>query len=963
MRTENTEVFLSNRLETLADLLKNRLFFSGLQAFERRVVIVPCESTKSFLIHRFAQDSQLQIAAGMQIVTLDQALDPYLKGVPSFLQLSLTLNGLLTHLEDNELFSPLRTYLNPLSRIEGFAEELAQIFLRYGLYGGKFIKEWESQAGWQQELWRRVFSERFSYPYKGAPAEPLQETFYLFGHSFLPRLYWQLFKKCVHFQLSPCQLFWGDVCSDKESARLLRKAAKGQEELAAYLQDKNRLLANMGKLGRAAFAYFDEDSCQLEEYYQEGETNTALEILQNGVLNLCESALTPDASLQLHSAPSKQREVEALLETLYELGAHPKDVIVYAPDIADYVPYIQNVFAGRLDYAVFDLPLSSQNSFVQGFFHLLSLPQARFDTASILKLFSFAPFLEKFGITEEEVRDLRAWVEQEMILWGVDEEQRNAFFSEGKMLEASPRGTWAHAFDAGLWDLAFRSNPFLSPELFGQLIQLVRSLKEDFQDVLAHKVQSVAAWMGWLKNLAHKYFFLSSDDIFLLEAFAQLAMEEVNVGFKSIERAVKSLLSRKNGAIQASHLEGVRFYSLKSGKALPASVICLLGMEEESYPRKEVRSSLCEMSIDADYCPTSYDEDRYILLELLLAARSHLIVSYQRISSGDGKAQGPSLCVRELLGKEYPEIVHPQLPFDRVHFEKPSFEPLAHYLAAKAYYGPKQATPFFIPEFHQKAPLKKNAQPQEILIDLKAIQQLMRHPIQFYLQKALRIYFTREGQDDLEFSYSPLKKNVPLGAFKEVALQRLQEEERDFEESLACFGVKREEIVSTFVDLTVALDEGRTARIQGTLEGVTPEGFLYSGNLLRAWPSFLVYLCLSQGKAQLLLPKTQTIKQAPAVDPRLLLKEWIGYYELSLENVSPLMPDWADALLSENRERLEKAMASSVSSFASYQDEILHWLNLREEKMPDADALIANWSQPLQATFSPFQTWRGDDKL
>ncbi|HEY5259007.1 MAG TPA: exodeoxyribonuclease V subunit gamma [Rhabdochlamydiaceae bacterium] len=963
MRTENTEVFLSNRLETLADLLKNRLFFSGLKAFEKRVVIVPCESTKSFLIHRFAQDPQLEIAAGMHIVTLDQALDPYLKGVPSFLQLSLALNDLLAHLEDNTLFASLRAYLNPLSRIEGFSEELAQIFLRYGLYGGKFLKEWEGQAGWQQELWKRIFPDRFSYPYKAAPAEPLQETFYLFGHSFFPRLYWQLFKNSIHFQLSPCQLFWGDVTSDKESARLLRKAAKGQDELAAYLQDKNRLLANMGKLGRASFAYFDEDSCQLEEHYQEGEVNTALEMLQNNVLNLCESPLTSDASLQLHAAPSKQREVEALLETLYELGAHPKDVIVYAPDIADYVPYIQNVFDGRLDYAVFDLPLSSKNIFVQGFFHLLSLPHSRFDTVSILKLFSFAPFLEKFGITEEEVRDLHAWVEQEMILWGVDEEQRNAFLTEGKMLEGSPRGTWAHAFDAGLWALAFRSNPFLSPELFGELIHLVKSLKEDFQDVLDHKVQSVAVWMGWLKNLAQKYFSLSSDDVLLLEAFAQLSMDEVTVGFKSIERAVKSLLSRKNGAIRASHLEGVRFFSLKSGKALPAQVICLLGMEEESYPRKEVRSSLSEMTTDADYCPTSYDEDRYILLELLLAARSHLIVSYQRISSGDGKAQGPSLCVGELFGKEYPEIIHPQLSFDRVHFEKPSFEPLAHFLAAKAYYGPKHATPFFVPEFHQKAPLKKTDRAQDILIDLKAMQQLVRHPIQFYLQKTLRIYFTREGQHDLEFSYSLLKKNLPLGAFKDVALQRLQEEQRDLDESLACFGVKREEIASTFVDLTVSLDEGRTARIQGTLDGITPEGFIYSGNLLRAWPSFLVYLCLLQGKPQLLLTKTQNIKQAPAADPRLLLKEWIAYYELSLENVSPLMPDWADALLSENRERLEKAMASSVSSFASYQDEILSWLNLREEKMPAAEALIANWREPLHAAFSSFQTWRGDDKL
>ena len=72
------------------------------------------------------------------------------------------------------------------------------------------------------------------------------------------------------------------------------------------------------------------------------------------------------------------------------------------PDIADYFPYIQNVFDGRLDYAVFDLPLNSHNIFVQGFFHLLSLPTRRFDTGSILKLFSFPPFLEKFGMSPKK---------------------------------------------------------------------------------------------------------------------------------------------------------------------------------------------------------------------------------------------------------------------------------------------------------------------------------------------------------------------------------------------------------------------------------------------------------------------------------------------------------------------------------------------------------------------------------
>ena len=618
MITENTEVFLSNRLETLADLLRDHLFFSGLGPFEKRTVIVPCESMKGFLFHRFAQDPQLHIAAGMQILTLDQVIDHHLKEIPSFLQLSLTLHDLISHLEDEELFAPLLTYLNPRSRIEGFSEELAQIFLRYGLYGGCFLKEWEQKKGWQQELWRRIFSSRYSYPYKAAPKQPLHDRFFLFGHSFLPQIYWQLFKTSTHYQLSPCQLFWGDVCSDKEGAKLLRRAAKSQEELAEYLKDKNRVLANLGKLGRASFTYFNEETALLEDCYQESGRGCALHALQDDILNLQENAIVPDASMQLHSTVSKQREVEVLLETLYELGVAPKDVTVYAPEISEYVPYIHSVFGGQIDYAIFDVPLSAQNLFVQGFFQLLSLPHARFDVASILKLLAFPPFLEKLGWGQEEAKDVRSWVEKEGILWGVDSEQRNRFLGAETMLEPTARGTWNHAFDEGLWNLAYRTDPLLSPELFGQLIQLIRSLKTDFQPIVEDAELSVAAWMQFLKQLAGKYFSLTTEDLFLLESLTRLSMEDVNVRFKSIQRAVTSLFSRKSGAFQASHLEGVRFFSLKSGKALPAQVIYLLGMEEESYPRKEIHSSLCEMTPEADYCPTSYDEDRYVLLELIL---------------------------------------------------------------------------------------------------------------------------------------------------------------------------------------------------------------------------------------------------------------------------------------------------------------------------------------------------------
>ena len=88
-----------------------------------------------------------------------------------------------------------------------------------------------------------------------------------------------------------------------------------------------------------------------------------------------------DLSLQLHIAPCKRREVEILYHNLLRLmldnpSLCPGDVIVMAPQIEEYAPYIQSLFGtehSQLDFQILDLGMKRQSALLQGFLQLLEL--------------------------------------------------------------------------------------------------------------------------------------------------------------------------------------------------------------------------------------------------------------------------------------------------------------------------------------------------------------------------------------------------------------------------------------------------------------------------------------------------------------------------------------------------------------------------------------------------------------
>ncbi|HSW86810.1 MAG TPA: exodeoxyribonuclease V subunit gamma [Rhabdochlamydiaceae bacterium] len=977
-----SSIFLSNRLEVLADALSDRLFDSHSKPFQKRMVIVPGDKLRTYLLHRFARDPKMRVAAGIHICSLSQGVNELIKvsqqsnaRIASRLDLSLQIEYLIVQMIENpdkwtkEIFQdmdPLFVYLkvnncNTASRrIASLSERLSKLFSCYGIYGGSLLREWLEKKGWQQTLWKILYessNSTWTYPVK-ALQHPLKSDFkvHVFGFPFLPKPYLDFIKdQGVFYILSPCQEFWSDLCTEKERVFLQRGLKKQgtperqRRELDAYLKDQNSFLANMGKLGRRYLDFLDDDALVSEEKYTEPMKDSLLHKVQHDLLMLkCPSddeqkgaIPVSDTSIQLHACPSKLREIEILKDTLLGIIQKeqstkepilPKDILVLAPDIQEYAPYIQMVFGqnDNVDASIFDLEICSQSPFAQAFKHLLDLPFHRFDLDAVLKLFNYPQFLKKFGLDEEEVSLIRNWLRKVNVYWGIDASQRNALLSadyEGeKMLEDNNVGTWEHAWNVLLKGLTtvpavqdlngISSVPGIElndASVLGKLMHIVTSLSIDLRPLIEKGSLSLPTWIRYFKNLAESYFSLAEEDLSVLEEFDlisdQFKQATENVfPFSSMKRVLDHVLKKKQGSIQASFLNTVKFCSLTAGSALPAQVVCLLGMQDGAYPRPDQRDSLCEISFNKEnHRPSRAEEDRYLFLELLLSARKYLILSFQRICPKDNQAQAPSILVQEFLSyldkndssgiskKILKE--HPLLPFDRRYFTSES--PLRsysnmHFLAAKAHFSndERHSEPF-IEELYRPIGFVNRTKEQDIVIDIKSLKGLSKNPIRFYFNKCLGMYFESDHQEEAkkqEFVISNLNKSIlcsqslkypletvleaayqngglPLGALRDVACRRIQKETEELHANLEMLNVRPSDIFSlelkttckdpflssngTWIlpSLKVPLDRGRTAHIIGKLEGLSAHGMLaYKNNnfedLLEIWPLILVMLSL-----------------------------------------------------------------------------------------------------------------------
>ncbi len=715
-------LYKSNRLEALAEQLAGELGNSPLSSpFTTERIVVQTQGMAQWL--KLELCKRQGIAANLEFPFprsfLFELMERVLPESPRPIDpaaLTWRIMETLKPLLENPAFAEIRKYLSnpddarPLFQL---ADRIANLFDQYSVYRPMMIDRWikrietsDPAERWQAELWRHAMTGKLACQGKflydliqaleadKCNQQHLPERLSVFGATSMPPIYLDVLERLgrhipVHlFWLAPCREFWGDTASPREAERI--QAATGDGSLSPadlHLDPGHPLLASWGKTGREFLKLVvDIDPADEVEDFRDPGTPDLLGFLQSGILDLKDGGgadagqpyeVRPDdRSVQIHACHSPLRELQVLRDQLLhwfdtDATLFPGDILVILPEVEAYAPFIKGVFdsaepgAPAIPYTLADRGARQQSPLIDGFVALLRLQGSRLAASSVLAFFETAAVRRRFGVDEEDLFQIRQWMQRSGTRWG-----RNLGHREALGLPAFGEHTWEHSRDRLLLGYAMAdgteatfNNTLPCEGIEGTATELLGRWL-DFQqqlfvvlDELAQP-RTLAEWADSL-NRALEVLFLPEHE----EEVAANAIRLANDGLRQEQEAsgcgmpiplpviLERLLPQFDQAPSGkAFLRGaVTFTGLNPMRGIPFRVICLLGMQDGGFPRTPAPLTFDLMAQKPELGDTSRrEDDRYLFLEALLSARDRFYVSYVGQSVRDNSARPPSVVISEL---------------------------------------------------------------------------------------------------------------------------------------------------------------------------------------------------------------------------------------------------------------------------------------------------------------------------
>jgi exodeoxyribonuclease V gamma subunit len=616
-------------------------------------------------------------------------------------------------------FDPLGNYLvnddTGVKRLH-LAEQIAYLFDQYLVFRPDMILAWDEgqvigddpHQRWQSTLWRelgqhhttphraRLWRRMLDALARGSVAtDALPPRVSVFGISYLPPFYlqvlWALSREMTvdYYQMNPCREFWADIVSRGEEKKW-RRPLRERKSLGAledyHLEEGNRLLASMGRQGRAFHRLIGDWDISGADDYQRNPGTTLLAAVQNDILHLRnrppqgeDRATAPldDRSIQIHACHNPMREIEVLYDQLLDLlnndpQLEPRDILVLTPDIDRYAPFVQAVFGApedrgqRLPFSIADRGPLPSRPLVEAFFLLLNLKRSRFPAREIISLLEITALRARFALSDDDIRLIEQWVEETRIRWGVDATSKTQWG-----LPPSGENTWQTGLDRLLMGYAM---PFESGELYqgilpaagaeganadvlGRLVHFIEMLHQWQRQ--SQQTMPAAAWSLSLTKLVDTMFQPTpgeEPDLWLIRGLIGEMRQSCEtagmlepVGIEVVRTYLeRRLQEERSGAGFISG--GITFGALLPMRSIPAKVICLVGLNQDVFPREDRALGFDLMAAAPRLGDRSRrHDDRYLFLEALVSARHCFYLSYTGFDLQDNTPLPPSVLVSELV--------------------------------------------------------------------------------------------------------------------------------------------------------------------------------------------------------------------------------------------------------------------------------------------------------------------------
>jgi exodeoxyribonuclease V gamma subunit len=527
-----------------------------------------------------------------------------------------------------------------------------------------------------------------------------------------------------------------------------------------------------------------------------------------------------DDSIRIHACHGKARQVEVVHDAVLHLLAkdhtlEPRDIIVMCPDIESFAPLVQACFGvfeptdgsgtpegqPSVPVRLADRSLRQTNPLLAAASQLLEMAGGRVTASEVLDFASREPVSRRFGFDENDLSQIERWIVGTGVRWGLDGAHREAW-----NLTGVSANTWSAGLDRLLLGVAMTESsqrlvgevlPFddvqgSAVDLAGRLAELVSRLGQALDALTRPK--PVGEWTVMLAAATESVAVAGNNEAWQHDQLRRLLGEAGN-------EAMVAMQSR-TGSADVTHdalvldLAEVRTFlderlrgrptraNFRTGdltvctlvpmRSVPHRVVCLLGLDDGVFPRTttvdgdDLLLAAPELG-DRD----SRSEDRQLLLDAVLAATDHLLVTYEGRDQRTNQERPPAVPVSELLdvidrtvrvgdgsvrARESVIVRHPLQSFDSRNFmsgefvagEPWSFDSVNLDGARAQSHTPTPRRPFLL------APLPAR---DDRVVQLASLIRFLEHPVRRFLAERLGLYLD-DGpnaiRDDLPVEMDPL---------------------------------------------------------------------------------------------------------------------------------------------------------------------------------------------------------------
>ena len=729
-KTENLLSQLAEviRVDKQPDVFSGEQFLIQSQGMERMVAQTLADEFTSFCNFQFF----------LPLDFLSRITDHLNMGITSdgFDRQTLTfrIEQLLTDIDGDE-YQPLQYYLKgdnvKLKRFQ-LSRRLANVFDQYQLMRPDMLLGWENgdlSTGqvseiWQMALWRRLITQAGGDVHRGMLLRLVIDTLKdqrelsvnlpkrisVIGLHTMPPLFLEYLNALashmdVHFfLLSPCRHYWGDVQTKRQQyKKMIRSGASSSSD---ELFEHHPLLASLGRQGKELqsmmlegaefaleFASYD-DPLQGRAYEEVALLKKVQADLLEGVfIEGVTTDIGNDDSIQVVSCHSKLRELMVLREQLLHfLHKGPelelRDVIVMAPDIQEYASLIPAIFS-EIQHSIADRTVRRRNSVFAGFFAFIELFSGRYGWSEVLDILRQPAIFPQFDLTLSDFDSIEHWVTKAGIRWGLSAEQRG----DAGVLSFE-ENSWRAGLDRLLMGYASGADEFIDGVLpftkiegrsaapLGGLCRFIDIIDE--ARISFRCERSLVKWSELLLHYIGQLFGAESErelmELRMLVADLGRSMEGFptnNIGFEVIHEWFSGSAEEKRTS--SGFLRGqLTFCSMLPMRSIPFKVVCLLGLNDGTYPKPDTYDNFDLMGEAGKFRlgdRSARADDRYQFMEAILAARAHLYLSYIGQSAQTNEKIPPSVVITELLetledhyGVKDPTVHHPLHSFSSKYF-------------------------------------------------------------------------------------------------------------------------------------------------------------------------------------------------------------------------------------------------------------------------------------------------------